>query len=81
MSEAEAEAEAVLAAATCRQLGQPAAGACCFICLLAPLHPCAEANPDAGDSSLWAARSGQDFRTNHAHPAIDYATSHMWADK
>lgn len=40
----------------------------------------AKANPDAGDSTLWAARSGQDFRANHAHPAIDYASSHMWAD-
>ncbi|PSC67829.1 Mannan endo-1,4-beta-mannosidase 1 [Micractinium conductrix] len=33
-----------------------------------------------GNPSLWGPRSGQDFRANHAHAAIDYAVIHMWPD-
>lgn len=40
--------------------------------------PQAPANPN--DGNMWASRSGQDFRANHAHPAIDYAVMHLWPD-
>ncbi|PRW32930.1 mannan endo-1,4-beta-mannosidase [Chlorella sorokiniana] len=38
-------------------------------------HPMAGYNP-----ASWADYSGQNFKANHAHPGIDYATLHMWPD-
>jgi hypothetical protein len=26
----------------------------------------------------WAAKAGQDFVANHAHPSIDFAAVHIW---
>lgn len=40
--------------------------------------PMARYNPQ--DRSLWASRTGQHFRANHAHAAISYATVHTWPD-
>jgi len=28
----------------------------------------------------WAAKTGQDFSLNHAHPGVDYAALHLWVD-
>ena len=35
-------------------------------------------NPD--DGNRWGSRTGQDFAADHASPAFDYATLHMWPD-
>lgn len=42
--------------------------------------PRASSQRSAGyNPASWADYSGQDFRANHAHPGIDYATLHMLA--
>ncbi|PRW57442.1 Transmembrane 9 superfamily member 4 isoform B [Chlorella sorokiniana] len=38
------------------------------------------AGADPNDGNLWAIRSGQDFRANHAHKNIDYSVIHLWPD-